>query len=150
MNRDTIIDSIMVKDVVSVDIAEPLGNVAKTMLANHIRHMPVLENGKLAGVISSRDVCLMLPSAFLQTPPEPCQKFMNAFSLRDILNNNNKAGVRSVKTGEPARNALQIMIENKMGCVPVVDEAEHLVGIISEYDMLCLFNSNLNRRNAPE
>lgn len=52
----TAIGDIMVRDVVKVDVASTFADCLRLMHDNRIRHLPVVENGRLIGVISIRDL----------------------------------------------------------------------------------------------
>ncbi len=49
------VQDIMTKDVLTCSLDDDIEDVLKTMAANSIRHMPVVENGRLAGLLSRRD-----------------------------------------------------------------------------------------------
>lgn len=55
VDRETIA-SIMVKDVISVGIAENMGTVLKLMSTKKVRHVPVVDEGKLEGIVSLTDI----------------------------------------------------------------------------------------------
>ncbi|MFQ5431210.1 MAG: cyclic nucleotide-binding/CBS domain-containing protein [Nitrospinota bacterium] len=55
-SADVIVDSVMTKSLISVDIEESLTKAGDTMDHNHIRHLGVTEGGKIVGVISVRDL----------------------------------------------------------------------------------------------
>jgi CBS domain-containing protein len=150
MNRETKIGEIMITDVISVDIKMQLGEVPDTMFKNHIRHVPITEDGKLCGILSEYDICMMMPTSILKSPPSACKKFMNGFNIGDILQHKADKALLSLKKDDLVRKALQLMIENKIGCIPITDDDDNLVGILSDYDMLHLFNSQLNRRRPEE
>jgi CBS domain-containing protein len=52
----TTVESIMTKDVISVDVATPLEEVLKVLETAHILRVPVTENGRLVGVIARPDI----------------------------------------------------------------------------------------------
>jgi CBS domain-containing protein len=54
------INEVMTRDVITVDINEPIEHCMKLMTANRIRHLPVMEDGELVTVISITDVVSVL------------------------------------------------------------------------------------------
>ena len=50
------VDAVMTKRVITCTPESKLAEVAKTMTANRIRHLPVVEDGRLAGIVSVGDV----------------------------------------------------------------------------------------------
>ena len=56
LSKDTIVHEIMTSKVLYVDASQSLDECMAVMIDKNIRHLPVYENGKLAGLISVRDV----------------------------------------------------------------------------------------------
>lgn len=52
-----VVDDIMTKDVISVDVDCSLTRAMSLMKKHNIRHLPVVKEGKLAGIVSSTDIC---------------------------------------------------------------------------------------------
>ena len=50
------VDQHMTRDVLTVDAADPLNKVADLCIVHRVRRLPVLENGRLVGLVSRRDV----------------------------------------------------------------------------------------------
>lgn len=109
---------------------------ARTLMARHgIRHLPVLDGKRLAGVITDRDVrSAMVP----RTPP--------ARGKRQIFVLPPEALVEDVMTADPVfvtpatdiETAARLLVEHRIGCLPVVDDAQ-VVGIVTETDILLVF-----------
>jgi CBS domain-containing protein len=55
-SRETAVREIMTEKVITVDAGEDIGNCMDLMTAKHIRHLPVLKDGVIAGVISIGDI----------------------------------------------------------------------------------------------
>lgn len=58
----------MTRDVISVDIDDPISRVADLCIVHRVRRVPVMKNGVLAGVIARRDVL----RALVESPAEVC------------------------------------------------------------------------------
>ena len=54
--RERLVESITTRDIAIAEVDDDLGHVMDTMIAKHCRHVPILENGELTGMISIRDV----------------------------------------------------------------------------------------------
>lgn len=54
--EETRIEEVMTRDVISVDVDQPVNECMVLMADNHIRHLPVMEDGRLVGIISVGDV----------------------------------------------------------------------------------------------
>lgn len=106
------------------------------LLREHqIRHLPVVEDGKLAGIITDRDIRLVFPSAITagqreQDPHDALEKV----SVQEIMSR----PVVTVTSETPIADAARLLLERRIGGLPVV-EGEHLVGIITKDDILAAF-----------
>ncbi len=60
-------------------------------------------------------------------------------------------GVISVNANDPIRHVFQLMLDNSVSGVPVVNDEQRLVGLVSEYDLIgVLFGSNLVEATASD
>ena len=89
-----------------------------------IRHLPVLENGMLMGIVTDRD--LRLATSRLATHP-----FDPEARIEEVMN----TPVQTAHPAEPVEHAIHMMRELKIGCLPVLDE-NMLVGIVTGADLL--------------
>lgn len=118
-----------------VEVARPgdsLAEVRERMDEHRCRHMPVVDGeGDLVGLVTHRD---LLRYALIEQPEVPRfveTALLERLTVGDVM-------VREVETVDPGaelRQAAQTMIENKFGCLPVV-EGRRLVGILTESDFV--------------
>jgi acetoin utilization protein AcuB len=109
---------------------------AKEMLKEHnIRQLPVVENSELVGIITDRDIRSFLGGLGFGTPEE-----------RVTAQNAKLSAIMTTKPvtlspQDDLRDAVELLIEEKVGGIPVVDEEEGLVGIVTYVDLLrCFLN----------
>ena len=127
---------LMTNEPLTVTAAETIGNAEVLMAENNIRQIPVVNGRELVGIVTDRDVRAHLSNALL-VDPEARERAL-------------KTGVGDIMTTEPLfvapdddlKDAVEMLIEQKFGAIPVVDETEGLVGIVSYLDVL---RSYLNR-----
>ena len=104
------------------------------MREQRIRHLPVLdEDGLVCGVVSQRDLfrgALAKALGYVQTAQ---QKMDSMLLVKEVMSTT----VVTIGPHEPLANAARLMIENKVGCLPVLD-GEKLVGILTESDFVKL------------
>lgn len=100
---------------------------ASVMEWRHIRHVPVEDDeGRLVGLISHRDLLRLLAQGLLSRSAK--EVTVKEIMIRDLM---------TVAPETPTLEALAIMRQRKVGCLPVV-ENDRLVGIITAYDFLSL------------
>lgn len=108
-----------------LDLADDLMTMAR------IRHIPVLERGKVVGVLSQRDLfysALVKAMGFGQREQKDLMKTIRA---REVMSQ----PVVTIAPDVSVKEAARLMAENKIGCLPVV-EGQRFIGLVTETDML--------------
>lgn len=122
----------MTTDVVSVGPDTSLLKVGKLMKDHHIRRIPVVdENGQVVGIISDRDVRDASPSKATTLDMYEMHYLLAELKAKNIMT----AKPITVKPTDTVEQAALIMLDNKVGGLPVVDDNSKLVGIISDHDV---------------
>lgn len=106
----------------------------QTMLKERIRHLLVMEGGRLVGIVTDRDIRLNLPSQATSLSVWEVNYLLARLTVGQVM-------TRSVIITGPdqdARAAARLMLEHKVGALPVLD-GEHLIGILTETDVLRAF-----------
>ena len=114
------IKDIMTSNVRTARESDTLHHVHRLMKMSGFRHLPVLdEDGELTGVVSDRDVHL----AWHRGPDQLVSSFMTRYT-------------QWAHPDARARDVAARMLNDKIGCVPVVDHRGKVVGIVTEHDFL--------------
>lgn len=122
----------MTTDVVSVGPDTSLLKVGKLMKDHHIRRIPVVDDqGQVIGIISDRDVRDASPSKATTLDMYEMHYLLAELKAKNIMT----AKPITVKPTDTVEQAALIMLDNKVGGLPVVDDAGKLVGIISDHDV---------------
>jgi acetoin utilization protein AcuB len=124
------IADIMTRDPLTVAPSDTIGQADELMYENKIRQLPVVERHELVGIITDRDIRSFLSGSLFATPEERERALA--------------AKVVSIMTTEPItaspeddlRDTVEVLVNEKIGGIPVVDEAEGLVGIVTYVDVL--------------
>ena len=117
------VKDMMTTDLFVVNESDKVESASTILNFRNVRHVPVVNNdNKLVGLITPRE----LFGGLIKEP--------NGFLAKDVM----KTEVITVQPGTPLIGALDVMIVNKFGCLPVVDNNRKLVGIISEIVLLKL------------
>ena len=128
---------VMTKDPLTVTPNETIGQADEVMYANNIRQLPVVQGEELLGIVTDRDIRSFLSGSLLESP-EISEKSFNA-KVSEIMTTE----PITLSPDDDLQEALELMINEKIGGIPVVDEAEGLVGIVTYVDALRCFLNRL-------
>jgi CBS domain-containing protein len=130
--RDQAVETVMTRDFVSVEPGERLDFVDDVMQLGRIRHMPVVEGGKLVGVVSQRDLLAASLSRALDFDAQQRRTFMRSVEVSEVMSRNPISAAPETSL----RAAARLVLRHRIGCLPVVDAAGKLVGLLTETDLL--------------
>lgn len=119
-----LINEVMHPDPITVSSSTKLKEAYEIMQQKGIRHLPVVDNDKLVGVVTDRD--LRLATSKLTK---------NLFDVETEIGKIMSHPVQTTHPSDPIERATQTMRELKIGCLPVVDDKK-LVGIVTGMDLL--------------
>jgi CBS domain-containing protein len=125
------VKEVMVKEIATLDVNDELSLANDIMRLGRIRHLPVVDGGRLAGIISERDLFRSSLAQALGYGGQASRDLMKTLRIKDIM-------VKEVTTISPDAKlceAVRLMMDKKIGCLPVVEEG-HLVGLITETDIM--------------
>jgi acetoin utilization protein AcuB len=124
---------------ISVPPDTPVLEARQLMTGHRIRHLLVESSGDLLGIITDRDIRLNMPSQATSLSVWELNYLLTKLTVSEVM-------TRSVITIGPdrdARDAAEVMLEHKIGALPVVDHGK-LVGILTETDLLRAFIKRLD------
>jgi acetoin utilization protein AcuB len=108
---------------------------ARQLMSNRrIRHLLVTDGPKLLGIITDRDMRLNLPSPATSLSVWEINYVLARMTVASVMTKS----VVTVESGRDALVAAHLMLDHKIGALPVV-EAGSVVGIITETDLLRAF-----------
>jgi len=128
---------VMTHDPLTITAAETIGQADEFMSENNIRQIPVVDGHELVGIVTDRDIRSFLSGALL-ADPDRREKALRT-EVRDIMTTE----PLFLAPDDDLEEAVEMLIEQKFGALPVVDEAEGLVGIVSYVDVLRCFLNRL-------
>ncbi len=128
---------IMTRDPLTVTPTETIGQADELMNTNKIRQLPVVQGKDLVGIVTDRDIRSFLSGSLLEGV-EAREEALNT-KVREIMTTE----PMSVSSDDDLQEAIELMIDEKIGGIPVVDEAEGLVGIVTYVDVLRCFLNRL-------
>ena len=126
------ITEIMSSPIKSVTLDDFLKDVKDIFDSNDIRHVIVVEEGELIGIVSERDLLKNI-SPYLNT---------NVYTTRDLATLNQR--VIHIVTRKPkfwtlkheVQDAVDLFNTVRIGCIPIVDENNAPVGIVTRGDII--------------
>jgi acetoin utilization protein AcuB len=134
-----LVESVMSRSVVTLQPQQTLRDAIDLLRSKHIRHLPVVEGGKLVGIVSDRDVKRTTPSLVSGIEREEYDEALETtkvsrFMTRDPV---------TVSPRTSLKAAVAIFIERKVGALPVVGADGALEGIVTEIDLLRVLHGML-------
>jgi acetoin utilization protein AcuB len=129
----TTAQDLMTEDPVTISTYSTVREAARLLQTLDIRHLPVVdEEGSLVGMLSDRDLrSLALPQMVGGEYSGDVQLGLDS-RVASLMT----ADVLSVEAEDDVSTVVDVMLENKVGAVPVVDGDGALVGIVSYVDIL--------------
>jgi acetoin utilization protein AcuB len=126
---------LMQSKIVTIPAGERLSTVEDIMTLGGVRHMPVVQAGKLVGVVSERDLLRASLSQLGEFGHSERRAFLHGVEISRVMSQ----PAIVIDPGATVEEAALIMAEEKIGCLPVVEEGEKLVGLLTETDVLRYF-----------
>jgi len=120
--------------LVTVSPEAPVAEAQHLMRHRRIRHLPVVENGRLAGIITDRDVRTTLPSPATSLAAGEVRYLLDRLLVERVMTR----PVITVGAGVAIADAVRLVLAHRFGALPVL-EGDRLVGIITETDLLRAF-----------
>jgi CBS domain-containing protein len=140
LNKQITIADYMTDEVATVTRSTTLLEAHTLMGAKRIRSLPVVEDGKIVGLVTRTDLMSSDPS-------RPAMQNSQETSTKVLAQPVEKVMVTSVITLDPAAEiteAARILLEKKIHCLPVVDAKQQMLGIITESDLFLMLLQKLN------
>lgn len=128
-----IVQEVMTREPYVALVRDSLRTVLRKLAEADIRHLPVVHDGTLVGIVSDRDLRGVAPSSLdVEERPREAARIL-AQPVSDVMS----PDVVTVSPGDDIVEAIDLMIEHRIGAVPVVDPSNsELVGIVSYVDAL--------------
>ena len=129
---------------VTVAPGDSLQQGRERMTARKVRHLPVIEDGQLVGIVTDRDIRDSTPSPQIITDPDEARSFLTMVTVGEVMTRD----VVTVEPGTAIERAVRLFLERNIGCLPVTENGA-LVGILTQTDMLKALADLLAEREHP-
>lgn len=122
-----VVEEVMSQNPYCAEVTATVGEVMNQLMELDIRHLPIVESGALVGIISDRDLRAIAPAGILE----------QGAAVNTTIGRIMSSDVVSVNPETELSEAVDLMIEHKIGAIPVVEaDSSQLVGIVSYVDAL--------------
>src|SRR5437868_7450616 len=133
INKNGTKDQYLVKEwmttpVYVIHTDTPVADAYNTMMQRNIRRLPVIENERLMGIVTLGDLREARPSPATSLSIYELNYLLAKLTVGKVMTHN----PYTVTLDTPIQKAARIMLDRKVGGLPVVDELNRPVGIITE------------------
>lgn len=130
----TTVDSVMTKAPVTVKAGDSLLAATRVLKEKGFKHLPVLDgNGALVGVVTDRDLKRASASDATTLEVHELLYLLDKLKIEQVMTRKPV----SVGPQETVQGAAKLMVDKKIGCLPVVDNGK-VAGIVTKDDLLRL------------
>jgi CBS domain-containing membrane protein len=137
---------LMTRALVTLPETASVWEARQIMTDRRIRHIPIVNaENEFVGILSQRDVLATTVSVLADIEPAEVRALESSIPVREVMT----VEVMGVEKDTDLREAAQYMLDQKLGCLPVVSE-QRLVGILTETDFIRLVLLLLDRVKTLE
>lgn len=128
------VNDLMTTNLYTLSENDTLRTARLAMAEHRIRHIPIVDaDNRFLGVLTQRDVLALTVSSLADMDAEEREALDTNIALSEVMSRN----VLTVDAKTSLREAAGLMLEKKIGCLPVV-AGDYLIGILTEADFLKL------------
>jgi CBS domain-containing protein len=132
MKKNEPVDQILTRDVVTTHVGEQLSDVRKLFATHGFHHIPVLSGKKLIGLISASDI-LGISVHGVGSDERSMDAYLDhQFSIEKLMTTE----LRTLPAKSTIADAAEILSDGRIHAVPVVDENEELIGLVTSTDLI--------------
>ena len=126
-----LVENWMSKDVITVDVNDSMQDATRLLKEHNIRGLPVMEKGKLVGVVTDRDLKKASASDATTLEIHELLYMISRIKVKEIMTKN----PITIPVDSTIDEAAEVLLENKLSGAPVVDDKGQVVGIITQIDI---------------
>lgn len=138
------LDKIMSHPVATVELDDTLKTVKDILDHAKFNHLLVTDGDKLVGVISDRDIYRQLTPTF----GTPLETYKDQLLLHRPVHTFMTRKPVTLRKNANMFDAIDIFLSKKISCIPIVDNENHIEGIVTQKDMLRFMKANRIKFNA--
>ena len=121
----------MTKPVIAVEVVESLGQARKLMAEHRINQLPVLDEERLVGMVTDRDLRDAYPTSLVIDRAKEIDRFAETYTVEEVMTHN----LITVQPSTSLETTVKLLRRYRIGSLPVVNR-DRLVGIITRSNIL--------------
>ncbi len=130
-----IVKEAMTPNPVTVEITSTLPQIVEIMREHSIRRVPVMHGDRLMGIVSDHDVMTTMPSPATTLSRWEMNTLLEKVTAKEIMT----SPVYVAAPNCPIEEVARLMLQRKFGAMPVLDDDDKLIGIVTESDIFRMF-----------
>ena len=129
--KEGVVREIMMGSPVTLRPEDTLDLASDVISLGRIRHIPIVDDGRLVGIITERDLMGAAAIQIFGLKQKNRSALLKSVAIKEIM----KKRVVTAAPDTPIKDVAHLMAEKKIGCVPVVS-AGTVVGLVTTTDIL--------------
>lgn len=122
-----------------------VGDAYNLMMTYNIRRLPVVESGRLVGIVTLGDLREARPSPATSLSIYELNYLLARLTVAQVMTHD----PYTITASTPIQKAAQMMLERKVGGLPVVDKEGRVLGVITESDIFRMLLDQWEYFNGP-
>lgn len=137
---------LMTEDLIALRDTDSLLNAQRAMEQARIRHLPIIDAaGAFVGLLTHRDLLAASVSRLAEIDQTTQEEIYAGIPISEVM----RADVAMASPDLPLRQAAEVLLTQKYGCLPVVESGK-LVGILTASDFIRLSLDLMDALEASE
>lgn len=125
----------MTSNPITISSTATIADASELMRVHKFRRLPVVDNGKLVGLVTDRDLRTVSPSPATTLSIFELNYLLAKMRIKDVM----QKKVITIKEGAAVEEAALLLYNHRIGGLVVVDDADKVTGIITETDIFKCF-----------
>jgi len=127
------VEEAMSTDPYAAGVTASVRQVLRMLGEADVRHLPIVDDGALVGIVSDRDLRAFLPTVMVELEHEDAVRQLLSRPISSVMNTD----LIVLNPTSELSEAVDLMLEHKIGAIPVVEpDSLKLLGIVSYIDVL--------------
>ena len=132
MKQNEPVSKIMTSELKTVHVGQKLSEARHVLAESKFDHVPVVTGQKLVGILSSGDVMRLTFDAGSADERSMDAVLDHQFTIEGTMTKK----LVTIKASDPIRHAAKLLVDGPYHCLPVVDDGEKLLGLVTSTDLI--------------